>query len=34
VRIAGGRAEQLAPARFVPLVTGFSDGEAGMTAPQ
>jgi protein-L-isoaspartate(D-aspartate) O-methyltransferase len=34
VRVTDRRLEQIAPARFVPLVTGFSDGEAGITAPQ
>jgi protein-L-isoaspartate(D-aspartate) O-methyltransferase len=34
VRVTHEGVEPLAPARFVPLVTGFSDGGEGMTARQ
>ena len=34
LRVTHGRVEQIAPVRFVPLVTGFPRGERGMTAPQ
>jgi protein-L-isoaspartate(D-aspartate) O-methyltransferase len=33
VRLTRAGVEVLAPARFVPLVTGFHDGGPGMTAP-